>query len=221
MHFILFHFVSTVNVENVRDSLKKCMDPEVPLSIVDMGLIYGIDVTENNDVNIKMTMTTKGCPLHETMVDDVKRYAKKVSGVNNVDVEIVWDPPWTMDKMSDNAKAMMKTMGAQSTPAPINYETAVPQGVGKLVKQEDGSLVLANEHEQGFMVNQAIIDFWKSCNGQRKVTELVDLFAQQTGLQRTQVEKEVMQLLKQLHEGGLLVIPNQNDAPNVEFKKSN
>ena len=197
------------------------MDPEVPLSIVDMGLIYGIDVTENNDVNIKMTMTTKGCPLHETMVDDVKRYAKKVSGVNNVDVEIVWDPPWTMDKMSDEAKAKMKTMGAQSTPAPINYETAVPQGVGNLVKQEDGSLVLANEHEQGFMVNQAIIDFWKSCNGQRKVTELVDMFAQQTGLQRTQVEKEVMQLLKQLHEGGLLVIPNQNDAPNVEFKKSN
>jgi len=213
--------MSTVNVENVRDSLKKCMDPEVPLSIVDMGLIYGIDVTENNDVNIKMTMTTKGCPLHETMVDDVKRYAKKVSGVNNVDVEIVWDPPWTMDKMSDEAKAKMKTMGAQSTPAPINYETAVPQGVGNLVKQEDGSLVLANEHEQGFMVNQAIIDFWKSCNGQRKVTELVDMFAQQTGLQRTQVEKEVMQLLKQLHEGGLLVIPNQNDAPNVEFKKSN
>ena len=212
--------MSTVNPDQIRDSLMQCMDPEVPLSIVDMGLIYGIDVTENNDVNIKMTMTTKGCPLHETMVDDVKRYAKKVSGVNNVDVEIVWDPPWTMDKMSDEAKAMMKTMGSQSTPAPINYETAVPQGVGKLVKQEDGSLVLANEHEQGFMVNQAIIDFWKSCNGQRKVTELVDLFAQQTGLQRTQVEKEVMQLLKQLHEGGLLIIPNQNDAPNVEFKKS-
>ena len=218
---MLLFVMSTVNIEQVRDSLKKCMDPEVPLSIVDMGLIYGLNVTENNDVNIKMTMTTKGCPLHETMVDDVKRYTKKVSGVNNVDVEIVWDPPWTMDKMSDTAKAMMKTMGSQSTPAPINYETAVPQGVGKLVKQEDGSLILANEHEQGFMVNQAIIDFWKSCNGQRKVTELVDLFAQQTGLQRTQVEKEVMQLLKQLHEGGLLVIPNESDAPNVEFKKSN
>ena len=212
--------MSTVNVDNVRDSLKNCMDPEVPLSIIDMGLIYGIDVTENNDVNIKMTMTTKGCPLHETMVDDVKRYAKKVSGVNNVDVEIVWDPPWTMDKMSDEAKAKMKTIGSQSTPAPVNYETAVPQGVGNLIKQEDGSLVLANEHEQGFMVNQAIIDFWKSCNGKRKVTELVDIFAQQTGLQRTQVEKEVMQLLKQLHEGGLLVIPNQNNVPNVEFKSS-
>ena len=210
-----------VSEDQVRNSLKQCMDPEVPLSIVDMGLIYGIDISENNDVNIKMTMTTQGCPLHETMVDDVKRYTKKVSGVNSVNVDIVWDPPWTMDKMSDEAKAMMKNMGSQNTPAPINYETALPQGVGNLVKQEDGSMVIANEHEQGFMVNQAIIDFWKSCDGNRKVTELVELFAQQTGLQRTQVEKEVMQLLKQLHEGGLLVITNQTDTPNVEFKKSN
>jgi len=213
--------MSTVNAEDVRSSLKQCMDPEVPLSIVDMGLIYGIDVNENNDVDIKMTMTTQGCPLHETMVDDVKRYTKKVSGVNNVNVEIVWDPPWTMDKMSDDAKAMMKKMGSQSTPAPINYEIAMPQGVGNLVKQEDGSMILANEHEQGFMVNDAIIDFWKSCNGKRKVTDLVEVFAQQTGLQRTQVEKEVMQLIKQLHEGGLLLISDQTDAPNVEFKKSN
>ena len=213
--------MSTVNAEDVRSSLKQCMDPEVPLSIVDMGLIYGIAVNENNDVDIKMTMTTQDCPLHETMVDDVKRYTKKVSGVNNVNVEIVWDPPWTMDKMSDDAKAMMKNMGAQNTPAPINYEIAMPQGVGNLVKQEDGSIVLANEHEQGFMVNDAIIEFWKSCNGKRKVTDLVEIFAQQTGLQRTQVEKEVIQLIKQLHEGGLLLIPDQSDAPNVEFKKLN
>ena len=213
--------MSTVSVEDVRTSLKQCMDPEVPLSIVDMGLIYGINVNENNDVDIKMTMTTQGCPLHETMVDDVKRYTKKVAGVNNVNVEIVWDPPWTMDKMSDEAKAMMKEMGAQNTPAPINYEVAMPQGAGNLVKQEDGSMILANEHEQGFMVNDAIIEFWKSCNGKRKVTDLVEIFAQQTGLQRTQVEKEVIQLIKQLHEGGLLIIPNQSDAPNVEFKKLN
>ena len=69
--------MSSVNAEQIRESLKNCMDPEVPLSIIDMGLIYGIDISENNDVNIKMTMTTKGCPLHDTMVDDVKRYTKK------------------------------------------------------------------------------------------------------------------------------------------------
>ena len=213
--------MESVSEEQIRNSLKQCMDPEVPLSIVDMGLIYGINISENNDVKIKMTMTTRGCPLHDTMVDDVTRYTKKVPGVNNVQIDIVWDPPWTKDKMSDEAKAMMQKMGSQNTPAPINYEAALPQGVGKLVKQEDGSMMLVNEHEQGFMVNQAIIDFWKLCNGKRKVTELVNLFAQQTGLQRSQVEKEVLQLIKQFHEGGLLVIPDQNTAPNVEFKKSN
>ena len=212
--------MSTVSPQAIEDSLKQCMDPEVPLNIVEMGLIYGIDVAENNDVNIKMTMTTQGCPLHETLVSDATRYVKKVPGVNNVNVDIVWDPPWSMDKMSEEAKIKIKNMGAgMNTPAPINYETALPQGVGKLVQQEDGSMVLANEHEQGFMVNQAIVDFWKSCNGQRKVTELVEIFANQTGLQRNQVEKEVMQLLQQLRDGGLIAIAGQPDAPNVEFKK--
>jgi len=212
--------MSTVSAKAIEDSLKQCMDPEVPLNIVEMGLIYGIDVAENNDVNIKMTMTTQGCPLHETLVQDATRYVKKVPGVNNVNVDIVWDPPWSMDKMSEEAKIKIKNMGSGlNTPAPINYETALPQGVGKLVKQEDGSMVLANEHDQSFMVNQAIVDFWKSCNGQRKVTELVEVFAQQTGLQRKQVEKEVMQLLQQLRDGGLIAIAGQPDVPNVEFKK--
>ena len=199
--------MTTVTSQAIEDSLKQCMDPEVPLNIVEMGLIYGIDVSENNDVNIKMTMTTQGCPLHETLVSDATRFVKKVPGVNNVKIDIVWDPPWSMDKMTEEGKLKIKKMSADmSTPAPINYEIALPQGVGKLVQQEDGSMVLANEHEQGFMVNQAIVDFWKSCNGQRKVTDLVQVFAEQTGLQRKQVEKEVMQLLQQLRDGGLIVL---------------
>lgn len=199
----------TVTPDAIRDSLKQCMDPEVPISIVDLGLVYGINITDTNDVNIRMTMTTKGCPLHETLVSDVTRFAKKVPGVNNVNVDIVWDPPWSMERLSDEAKATLRSMGdvtSMATPAPIDYATAMPQGVGSLVKQEDGSLVLANEHDQGFMVNQAIVDFWKSCNGKRKITDLVEIFAQQTGLQRSQVEKEVMQLVKQLTDGGLLLV---------------
>ena len=210
--------MSTVSVDQVRESLTKCMDPEVPLNIVEMGLIYGINVTPSNDVSIKMTLTTQGCPLHQTLVQDVTRYVKKVPGVNDVKVDIVWNPPWTMDRMSETAKAKPKDLSSASTPAPINYETAMPQGVGSLVQQEDGGMVLANEHEQGFMVNQAIIDFWRSCNGQRKITELVEIFAQKTGLQRSQVEKEVIQLLGQLRDGGLIVIP-QSETPNVQFKK--
>ena len=124
-----------------------------------------------------MTMTTQGCPLHETMVQDVKRYAKKVPGVANVNVDVVWDPPWTMDKLSDDAKETLKKMGTGvglSTPAPVNYETALPQGTGNLVKQEDGSMVLANEHEQGFMVNDAIVEFWKMCNGWQKLRPILN-----------------------------------------------
>ena len=209
--------MGTVTEQAVKESLMQCMDPEVPLNIVEMGLVYGIDVADNNDVNIRMTMTTQGCPLHETLVKDATRYVKKVPGVNSVNVDIVWDPPWSMDKMTEDAKLKIKNMGAglPGTVAPINYETALPQGVGKLVKQDDGSMVLANEHDQGFMVNQAIVDFWRSCNGQRKVTELVGMFAKQTGLQRSQVEKEVTQLLQQLRDGGLVVIAGESGAPDA------
>jgi len=210
--------MSSISPDQVRESLTKCMDPEVPLNIVEMGLVYGIDVTPSNDVNIKMTLTTQGCPLHQTLVQDVTRYAKKVPGVNEVKVDIVWNPPWTMDKMSEAAKAKLKSFSSTNTPAPIDYETALPQGVGSVVQQEDGGMVLANEHNQGFMVNQAIIDFWRSCNGKRKITELVDIFAQKTGMQRSQVEKEVIQLIGQLRDGGLVIIP-QPEAPNVQFRK--
>lgn len=207
----------TVTSQQVLDSLKQCMDPEIPISVVDMGLIYGVNVNPDNKVDIKMTMTTRGCPLHETLVSDVKRYVTKVPGVTAVDVEIVWEPIWTPEKMSDEGKKMIN-YGKQKMVAPINYEIAMPQGVGSLVKQEDGSLLLMDEKQQGFMVNQAIVEFWKLCNGQRKITELVDVFAQQVGLQRSQMEKEVLQLIQQLRDGGLIVI-KEPEVSNVQFKK--
>ena len=206
-----------VTSQQVLDSLKQCMDPEIPINIVDMGLIYGVKVNDDNKVDVKMTMTTRGCPLHETLVSDVKRYVNKVPGVSGVNVEIVWEPAWTPEKMSEEGKKLIN-YGKQKTITPINYDTAMPQGVGSVVKQDDGALVLMNDHEQGFMVNQAIIDFWKLCNGQRKITELVDSFAQITGLQRGQVEKEVTQLVQQLRDGGLVII-KEPEVSNVQFKK--
>jgi len=211
--------MSTITQEQVLDSLRQCMDPEVPINIVDLGLIYGVNVSDDNKVDVKLTMTSRGCPLHDTLVSDVKRYVNKVSGVNDVNVEIVWDPPWTPDKMSEEAKKKLNLGKNAARVAPIDYETAMPQGSGKIVKQEDGSLVLANEHDQGFMVNQSIVDFWQICNGKRKVTDLVDKFAEKTGLQRSQVEKEVMQLIQQLRDGGLIIIP-QAESPNVDFKRN-
>ena len=210
-------YMEQVTSQQVLDSLKQCMDPEIPINIVDMGLIYGVKVSNDNKVDVKMTMTTRGCPLHDTLVSDVKRYVNKVPGVSDVNVEIVWEPAWTPEKMSEEGKKLIN-YGKQKTITPIDYETVMPQGVGSVVKQEDGSLVLMNEHEQGFMVNQAIIDFWKLCNGQRKITELVDAFAQITGLQRGQVEKEVIQLIQQLRDGGIVII-KEPEVSNVQFKK--
>jgi metal-sulfur cluster biosynthetic enzyme len=209
--------MSKVTTQQVLDSLKECMDPEIPINVVDMGLIYGVDVKEDNKVDIKMTMTTHGCPLHETLVNDVKRYVTKVPGVAGVNVEIVWEPAWTPEKMSEEGKKLIN-YGKQKTVSPINYETALPQGVGSVVKQEDGSLLLMNDDQQGFMVNQAIVDFWKMCNGQRRITDLVDVFAQQMNLQRGQVEKEVLQLIQQLRDGGLITI-KESEVSNVQFKK--
>lgn len=209
--------MSPITTQQILDSLKQCMDPEIPINVVDMGLIYGVNVSADNKVDIKMTMTTRGCPLHDTLVSDVKRYVNKVPGVNGVNVEIVWEPIWTPEKMSEAGKQLIN-YGKQKTITPINYEIAMPQGVGSVVKQEDGSLILMNEHEQGFMVNQAIIDFWKLCNGQRRITDLVDSFAQMTGLQRGQVEKEVIQLIQQLRDGGLVII-EESEVSNVQFKR--
>ncbi len=209
--------MSSVKETQILDSLRQCMDPEVPISVVDMGLIYGITVQDDNKVDIKMTMTTRGCPLHDTLVNDVKRYVTKVPGVTGVNVEIVWEPAWTPEKMSEEGKKMIN-YGKQKTVAPINYETALPQGVGSLVKQEDGSLILMDEKQQGFMVNQAIVEFWKLCNGQRRITELVDMFSKQVGLQRNQMEKEVLQLIQQLRDGGLIVI-KEAEVSNVQFRK--
>jgi metal-sulfur cluster biosynthetic enzyme len=193
------------------------MDPEIPINVVDMGLIYGVNVSDDNKVDVKMTMTTRGCPLHDTLVNDVKRYVNKVSGVSSVNVEIVWDPPWTPEKMSEEGKKLIN-YGKQKTITPINYETAMPQGIGSVVKQEDGSLLLMDEKQQGFLVNQAIVEFWQMCNGKRKITELVDMFSEKIGLQRNQVEKEVLQLVQQLRDGGLLIIP-EPEVSNVQFRK--
>ncbi len=209
--------MTSVTAQQVLESLKQCMDPEIPINVVDMGLIYGVNVSDDNKVDVKMTMTTRGCPLHDTLVNDVKRYINKVSGVSSVNVEIVWDPPWTPEKMSEEGKKLIN-YGKQKTITPINYETAMPQGIGSVVKQEDGSLLLMDENQQGFMVNQAIVEFWQMCNGKRKITELVDMFSQKIGLQRNQVEKEVLQLVQQLRDGGLLII-HEPEVSNVQFRK--
>lgn len=194
--------MTQVTEEMVMGALKKCMDPEVPLSVVDLGLIYGVNINEKNDIDIRMTMTTRGCPLHDTLVNDVKRYLGAVPGIGNINVQIVWDPPWTPELMSPAAKE--KIYGKKSLRFTIDLEKSRPLKQGTVVKQQDGSLALMNGQNQGFMVNDALVEFWNICDGTKTVNELIDAFSVKLNLQRADVEKEVVELVRQLLEASLL-----------------
>ncbi len=90
--------------ERVVEALKEIYDPEIPVNIYDLGLIYGVDVTADGDVAITMTLTTPHCPVAESMPGEVELRASAVPGVRDAEVNLVWDPPWGPDKMSDEAR---------------------------------------------------------------------------------------------------------------------
>ena len=192
-----------ITKDQVYFQLKKCMDPEIPVNIVDLGLIYGVEIKKERDVDIKMTMTTRGCPLHNTMVNDVKKFVGKINGIGNINVEIVWDPPWSIEKMDPKAREMLG-FGKPKLRFQIDYEKARPKKVGSFQKSEDGSLVLMNKEDKGYMVNDAIIRFWESCDGSKTVNELTDHFSQKLGIPRQQIEQEMVQLLEQLLDAELI-----------------
>lgn len=89
--------------KDVLKALKKCYDPELGISVVDLGLIYDVKVS-GKSVHVKMTLTTPGCPLHAFIVEDVRKRVKGLKGVEDVEVELVWDPPWTPARMTKEAK---------------------------------------------------------------------------------------------------------------------
>jgi metal-sulfur cluster biosynthetic enzyme len=195
-----------VSKEQIFSELRKCMDPEVPVNVVDLGLIYGVNVSDKNDVDIKMTMTTRGCPLHDTLVGDVKKYVNKIEGVGSINVEIVWDPPWSIEKMNPAVRERLG-YGKPSLRFQIDYNTFMPSKSGKILNQEDGSITLVNDKEQGFMVNENIVEFWDNCDGNKTVNQLADSFSAKLNLPREQIEQEVVQLIQQLLEAGLLKPP--------------
>lgn len=90
--------------EAVIAALKEIYDPEIPVNIYDLGLIYGVDVDDECDVTVTMTLTTPHCPVAETMPGEVELRAASVPGVRDAEVNLVWDPPWGPDKMTDEAR---------------------------------------------------------------------------------------------------------------------
>ncbi len=85
-------------------ALKKVYDPEIPVNVHDLGLIYGIDVDEAGQATVRMTLTAPNCPVAGTLPAEVERAARAVAGVTGVKLELVFDPPWSKDRMSQAAK---------------------------------------------------------------------------------------------------------------------
>jgi len=90
--------------EAVVEALKEIYDPEIPVNIYDLGLIYGVDVTDEGHAAVTMTLTTPHCPVAESMPGEVELRVSAVPGIATADVNLVWDPPWDPQKMSDDAK---------------------------------------------------------------------------------------------------------------------
>ena len=90
--------------KKVIDEIKKIYDPEIPVNIYELGLIYKIDIIDDKKIYIEMTLTSPNCPVAESLPKSVKDNILKIKGVEDVDLKLVWSPPWTKDKMTEAAK---------------------------------------------------------------------------------------------------------------------
>ena len=90
--------------EKIIEEIKKIYDPEIPVNIYDLGLIYDIKVEDKNTAKVKMTLTSPNCPVAESLPKEVKDGIMQVEGIDNVDLDLVWDPPWNQTMMTEAAK---------------------------------------------------------------------------------------------------------------------
>ncbi len=95
---------SKIKEDQVIQCIRKVMDPEIPVNLYDLGLIYEIKINDKNDIKIKMTLTNPNCPVAGSMPESVGKSVEKLSNLNSIEVSLVWDPKWHKDLMSDEAK---------------------------------------------------------------------------------------------------------------------
>lgn len=96
-----------VTPESVRKALRAVKDPELGLNIIDIGLVYDVEVTEAGDVRVKMTLTSPGCPAGPEIMEDARLVVQEMEGVNSATIELVWEPYWTPDKMDPRVRAFL------------------------------------------------------------------------------------------------------------------
>lgn len=97
--------------ETILEALKVVRDPEIPINVVDLGLIYNLEVKDGGEVEIEMTLTSMGCPVQDMIQADAELAAMKVPGVTKVTVDFIWSPPWSPAKMSEDGKKQMRMFG--------------------------------------------------------------------------------------------------------------
>ena len=95
-----------VTNEQVYEVLRNCYDPEIPVNLVDLGLIYDVKVDDGN-VNVVMTLTARGCPAHSFISEQVRQKVAKIAGAKSATVQVVWDPPWDISRLSEAAKKQL------------------------------------------------------------------------------------------------------------------
>ena len=93
-----------INQEQVIDCIRTVVDPEIPVNLYDLGLIYKIHINDNNDIKVEMTLTNPNCPVAGTMPENVGKSIEKLSNINSIEVLLVWEPKWTKELMSEEAK---------------------------------------------------------------------------------------------------------------------
>ena len=95
-----------VTIQEITEQLKQVIDPELPLNIVDLGLIYDVEL-EEGDCRIEMTLTSKDCPMADSIPEVVGRIVSRIPGVESVEVEVIWDPPWSAGRISPEGRAIL------------------------------------------------------------------------------------------------------------------
>ena len=93
-----------INKVEIIEKIKTVFDPEIPVNIYDLGLVYNIDIDSDNNIGIKMTLTTPNCPVADSMPKKVGESLANIKGISSIKVELVWDPKWSKDMMSEDAK---------------------------------------------------------------------------------------------------------------------
>tara|TARA_B100001057_G_scaffold345446_1_gene346548 strand:+ start:188 stop:574 length:387 start_codon:yes stop_codon:yes gene_type:complete len=98
------NFTDNIKEEDVIECIKTVQDPEIPVNLYDLGLIYEIKINDKNDIQIKMTLTNPNCPVAGSMPESVGKSVEKLDNLNSIEVSLVWEPKWNKDLMSENAK---------------------------------------------------------------------------------------------------------------------